>query len=317
MQPTLTSKVLVLDDDSTQADALKTVFEVHGLTPLKVRRNRLMSVLRTNIDLGGIFISETYGASSQESAEIALRIQALRPELPIVLRRANTPADSGDLPESWQRAVCAVFDEVAPEPLKAIIDEHIFSLYYPCELVRGISELTESVLAGQFPALTLHWETPCLVRDQIIFGEVFSLIPLESDWCRGYMMLQTEEQPIIDTLNRHAPRDGGATFRTVNNLLGETTNLIWGAFKNRYIGDAASAGRHVQVPLIVNHKQRYISFGSDNPQLCFLYTLTDDSGASIRIYQRFVFNLAWSPEDFREIVNDPAALVEAGELEFF
>jgi hypothetical protein len=131
------------------------------------------------------------------------------------------------------------------------------------------------------------------------------------------MMLQTEEQPIIDTLNRHAPRDGGATFRTVNNLLGETTNLIWGAFKNRYIGDAASAGRHVQVPLIVNHKQRYISFGSDNPQLCFLYTLTDDSGASIRIYQRFVFNLAWSPEDFREIVNDPAALVEAGELEFF
>ena len=41
------------------------------------------------------------------------------------------------------------------------------------------------------------------MRDRIIFGEVFSLIPLESTWCRGYMMMQAEEQPILDLLDRH------------------------------------------------------------------------------------------------------------------
>ena len=56
------------------------------------------------------------------------------------------------------------------------------------------------------------------------------------------------------------------------------------------------------MPLIVNHKHKYISFGTDNPQLCFLYTLTDEtSGRSVKLYQRFIFNLNWSPEDFRKL----------------
>lgn len=110
-----------------------------------------------------------------------------------------------------------------------------------------------------------------------------------------------------------------ASFRAVNSLLGEITNLIWGGFKNRYIGDETTLARSsIQVPLVVNHKHKYISFGSEDPQLCFLYTLTDDeSGKSVRLYQRFVFNLAWAPEDFKEIVQPTDELVESGELELF
>jgi len=33
--------------------------------------------------------------------------------------------------------------------------------------------------------------------------------------------------------------------------------------------------------------------------------------------QRFIFNLSWSPEDFREGTGDVDALVEAGELDLF
>lgn len=202
--------------------------------------------------------------------------------------------------------------------LSRVIDEFIFCLAYPNALVRGISEITESVLASQFKHLTPRWHTPYIVRDRIIFGEVFSLIPLESNWCRGYMMLQTEEQPILDQLDTYAPGDGGATFRAVNSLLGEITNLIWGSFKNRYVGEAASLGTQIQVPLIVNHKHKYISFGTENPQLCFLYTLNDEStGHTFKLYQRFVFNLNWAPEDFREIVQDTNELVASGELELF
>jgi len=75
-----------------------------------------------------------------------------------------------------------------------------------------------------------------------------------------------------------------------------------------------------QVPIVINHMHRYISFGSENPQLCFKCVLRDAENptfAPLVIYQRFVFNLNWSPEDFHE--NDPSldSLVASGELELF
>lgn len=317
MKDKLVSKVLVLDDSPAHAEAIKQACDANNLVGLKVRKNRLTSVLRSNIDLGAILFSETYGSNAEENAEIAHRIHTLRPELPIVLRRDGAATMEG-VPESVRRVFCGAYDARQPESLGRVIDEYIFSLYYPNSLVRGISEITENVLSAQFKELTPRWDTPYIVRDRVIFGEVFSLIPLESSWCRGYMMLQSEEDAILRVLNRDPafPEQG---FREVNSLLGEVTNLIWGAFKNRYIGDAsASASNRVQVPIIVNHKHRYISFGTENPQLCFLYTLTDErSGSTIRLYQRFIFNLSWSPEDFKEIIHDSSELVASGELELF
>lgn len=67
-----------------------------------------------------------------------------------------------------------------------------------------------------------------------------------------------------------------------------------------------------------NHKHKYISFGTENPQLCFLYTLTDEnSGRKVKLYQRFIFNLNWSPENFKEVAHEVEALVDSGELELF
>jgi hypothetical protein len=105
----------------------------------------------------------------------------------------------------------------------------------------------------------------------------------------------------------------------LNALLGELTNLIWGAFKNRFINGASHAAYAGQVPIVINHLHRYISFGSDNPQLCFQYVLRDpsDSGRILKIHQRFVFNLSWSPEDFSENTQTLDALVDSGELELF
>lgn len=311
------SKILVLDNDDACQQSIKRFCDENALVPLKVRKNRLMSVLRSNIDLGAILLAEDYGASPEENAEIALRIHTVRPELPIILRRQDAASLDG-IPESLRRVFCAAYTAHDMTALRPVLDEYIFSLVYPNALVRGISEITENVLSSQFRTMTTTWNTPYIVRDRVIFGEVFSLIPLESAWCRGYMMLQTEEAPILRLLNaREGDEDAG--FRAVNNLLGEITNLIWGAFKNRYVGDSSQhASSQIQVPLIVNHKHKYISFGTENPQLCFLYTLTDeDSGNAIRLYQRFVFNLSWSPEDFTEISPDSSGLVESGELELF
>jgi hypothetical protein len=312
------SKVLVLDDSPVHANAIKRFCDEHNLVGLKVRKNRLLSVLRSNIDLGAILFSESYGGSLEESAEIAIKINTVRPELPIIIRRDSSATLDG-LPDSLRRVLCAAYLASDMAPLRKVIDEYIFSLDYPNALVRGILEITESILSSLFKNVSITWDTPCIVRDRIIFGEVFRLIPLESTWCRGYMMMQAEEQPILDLLDRHDMCDGPADFRDLNSLLGEITNLIWGSFKNRYMGDADALARsQVQVPLLVNHKQKYISFGTANPQLCFMYNLTDEqSGHTVKLHQRFIFNLSWSPEDFSEVTKEFGAVVEAGELDLF
>ena len=312
------SKVLVLDNSAEHAAVIKGFCDQNNLVPLRVRDGAVMSVLRTNIDLGGILYSDTYGDSPAQTAAIAARIHTARPELPIIIRR-NGAATLDDLPEEARRACCAAYAANDMDSLRKVIDEYIFCLTYPNALLRGIAEITESVLANQCKSLQISLDTPYVVRDRVIFGELFSLIQLESTWCRGYMMLQTEEAPFVELLGRQAGPGASINFRHVNDLLSEITNLIWGAFKNRYIGDSkGAAATQVQVPLIVNHKHKYISFGSENPQLCFRFNLADPvSGRSTTLYARFVFNLSWSPDDFREIPQEVAGLVDSGELELF
>ena len=101
---------------------------------------------------------------------------------------------------------------------------------------------------------------------------------------------------------------------------GEERALIWGAIKNRYLSSVREDTYLSQVPIIVNNLHRYISFGSENPQLCFKYIISDSDDATVRplvIQQKFIFNLNWSPEDFSENVPSADELVSSGELEFF
>jgi hypothetical protein len=319
------SKMLVLDDDPAHAQLLKRWFDEHNLIALKVRdSSRLASVLGTNIDLGGVLLADDYGGSLEQAAEVAARIHAARPELPILLRWSGATA-AQQLPPALTNVICARFEAADERALRAAVDQYIFSLDFPNALVRGIAEITEARLGALFDGVSVRRETTSVVRDRIIFGEVFSLIPLEGAWCRGYMLMQAQEDALLGMIERdralREQRPGAAQpgFRDLNNVLGELTNLIWGAFKDRFL--AARSVREtsqVQVPLLVNHKHRYISFGSDNPQLCFLYTLSDAaSGQSVTIDQRFVFSLRWSPEDFSEHTADLDALVESGELDLF
>lgn len=312
------SKVLVLEDCPAHVEAIRNFCDENNLIGVRVAKSRLASALRTNFDLGAIFLAESYGGSTEESAGIARKIHGARPELPIIMRR-QTHTMPDDLPPGLDAVVCGTYAASDMASLREVIDEYIFNREYPNALVRGISELTSWVLGSEFSDMDVAVDAPCIVRDRIIFGEVFSLIPLESTWCRGYMMIQAEEQPILDLLNRRETSQVAADFRDLNSLLGELTNMIWGGFKNRYVGDADALSRsQVQVPLLINHKQKYISFGSESPHLCFTYRLKDEqSGRTVKLHQRFAFSLSWSPEDFQEFEQDASATVGAGELELF
>jgi hypothetical protein len=311
------SKVLVLDDSPEHMQIIKRFCGDNNLVPLRAKESAVMSVLKSNVDLGAILYSERYGGSQESAAQIAKEIHAARPELPIIVHRdKQTPLTV--LHADLQAVCCAAYVADDLTALRKAIDEYIFCLIYPNALLRGIREIIGSSLTMQLRDLQYTFDTPYIVRDHIIFGEVFSLIPLESSWCRGYMTLQTEETAFLNLLGRRKAQNN-LTFRDLNDLLGELTNLIWGAFKNRYIdAERVISGAQVQVPLIVNHKHKYISFGTQNPQLCFRFRLHDEAEKySATVYARFIFNLNWLPEQFKESPADTAGLVNSGELELF
>lgn len=313
----ITSKVLVLDQDADCYGTIKAFCERHSLVGLKVQEEHVMSVLGSNVDLGGIMLSESCARLEAGDNSLARRIRQVRPELPIFLRRKREAGPAEVLAPEVVKLFSAVYRIDDIDALGAAVESSIFSQRYPNALVRGIAEISQMVLHSQFPGMTVEMDKPYLVRDRIIFGEVFTLIPLESSWCRGYMMLQTEEA----ALHELVPATSGADFRELNNTLGEVTNLIWGWFKNRFISQSAPA-RQIQqlsqVPIIINHQRRYISFGSDDAQLCFQYVLKGkDGGQPVVLQQRFIFNLSWSPDDFQENQASVEDLFESGELELF
>jgi hypothetical protein len=321
-QAKLVSKVLVLDSDLGCYERLKVFCEANDLSGLTVQPENAMSVLRSNVDLGAILLSEHYDGKEHGGLLMARKIHVLRPELPIFLRRVKE-GSLDDFSAEDRMALSAAFTIEKIDELRPILDEFIFSLSYPNAFVRGITEMSKAALESQFKGLDVDIATPYIVRDRLIYGEIFTLIPLETGWCRGYMMLQTEEIALLSLVKAnktHMRPDEAFDFRNLNGVLGEITNLIWGAFKNRYVAYGHQATAASQVPIVINHLHRYISFGSDNPQLCFKYTLTDKNSADttpLVLYQKFVFNLSWSPKDFMENQTSVEDLVSSGELDLF
>lgn len=319
----LVSKVLVLDDGVSHFDSLKNLCEecgLIGIRPHQKSTEAVLGILKSNVDLGGILLYENHGGQAGSGITLAREIHRSRPELPIFLRR-DLSANLAGLSEKDASMFRCAYVQSALETLRASLEASIFNRIYPNELVRGISEMTRVSLESLFKHCDVEMETPYIVKDRIIYGEVFTIIAIESNWCRGYMMLQAEEEAVLELIRgNRADSKEDATFRDLNNVLGEATNLIWGSFKNRYVGadDGRNTLLQTQVPIIVNHHRRFISFGSEDPQLCFKYLLRDRNGTRppVPVLQRFIFNLSWSPQDFKENTT-VESLVNTGELELF
>lgn len=318
----LISKVLVLENSPEARKQISGFCKDNNLKALKVREENLLAVLRSNVDLGGIMIAEDLAGKARDGILLGHQIHKIRPELPLFLRCESNQSLAA-LTTAEREPFASAYTVENIDALKDVIETSIFTLVYPAKLVTGIAEMTQASLESQFKGLNVHIETPYIVRDRLIFGEIFTLIPVESDWCRGYMTLQAEEGPLLTLVKgnkTHISANEGDDFRNLNGILGEITNLIWGAFKNRYSSFKPVEAHLAQVPIVINHMHRYISFGSVNPQLCFKCVLTDPANPAAQpfvIYQRFAFNLNWSPEDFHENDQSLDSLVAAGELEFF
>lgn len=314
------SKVLILEDNKQARVAIKAFCEGHNLLPLCCRMDNPIEVLKSYVDLGAVFISESMLSDNKEGLEIAADIHFIRPELPIFFRCSPHTIE---LFKSifLNRGICCAYQLDEIDALEAELKSNIFNQYYPNAFLRGIEEITAASLSALFPDVDIENSAPYLVKDQVIFGELLSLIPIESDWCKGFMMMQSSQTDIIDTV---APGKISSVesenFRAVNDILGELTNMVWGGIKARFIGSQDRVNvSTTQIPIIVNHANQYISFGSSAPQLCFQYTLTkkDNPEIKITLYHKFIFNINWSPEHFQDQTTDADTLIDSGELELF
>lgn len=311
------SKILIHDEDESARSALKGFCQTNSLVGMVDHAENVMDILKSSIDLGAVLISE-----NGNGIALAMEMHHARPELPIFLRREGRE-DLEDLSQEQRFAFAGAYSVSNLTKLKNMIDEYLFCRFYPANLVRGIQELALESLRHTIKGATVTAEVPFLVKDQIIYGELFSLIPLEGDWCRGYMMLQTTERELMDLVvsGMTSMESAELDFRIVNGLLNEITNMIWGGIKARFFGSTGEndAAKRTQVPIMVNHDKKYIWFGSTEPQLCFKFKVSDPSlkASPVTIYQKVVFNLSWSPEQFEEAQQAMDELVDSGELELF
>ncbi|MGK5093809.1 chemotaxis protein CheX [Deltaproteobacteria bacterium TL4] len=314
------SKVLVHEVDREQMQQLKIFFTTHNLVGLKAERySNIMETLDTNIDLGAVFLCESANSEGKSGLEIAIEIHKVRPELPIIVR---IEGEEEDLSLEAKHACAGYYHAGDTHKIKELIEKYIFNTYYPSAMIHGVEEISLEVMKSLFLNSSITIEAPYLVKDRIIHGELFSLIPLEGAWCRGFMMLQTEVDPLEMLIReKKTPLDPtDMDFRTINGLMGELTNMMWGGFKSRFFQDGTGAKDYrIQVPTIINHKRNYITFGTDDPQLCFHCKIHDNDGKlePVSIYQKFIFHLNWSPDEFKEPPETVDDLVASGELEFF
>lgn len=315
------SKVIVVEHDKDKLGALKEFIESNNLDGYQASKHTVAGTLKRNVDLGAIFLPYT-GSSKAEDMDLAVAIHLSRPELPIFLR-VDSYATSDDMPPKLSSAVTGVYVHGEFERLKELVNTFLFNRHYPNAFVTSVKDFTLNAFHAAFKGLHVEADAPYIVKDKIIYGELFSLLPLESSWCRGYMTLQSEEDSVRAAIaarktQMHAIEPN---FHHVNELLAELANMIRGGFKTRYGSEAAELQGHVrvEVPIIFNYAHKYISFGTDAPQLCFKITLTDPDGRlrPVVMYEKFIFSLDWSPEKYAESNQNVNELVSSGELELF
>ncbi|MCG8313181.1 MAG: chemotaxis protein CheX [Pseudomonadales bacterium] len=323
---TLVSKLLVFEDDKEIQLSIKEVLERNGLVAVRQQSYSAMKVLYSNIDLGGVLLGETSHDSAEgihDGFELAVRIHKIRPELPIFLRREQDTVD--DLTEEQQAAIAGVYTLDNPDKLLEIIERFVADTEYPISLIRRIEEVTLSSLESTFKNTTVKMALPYLVKDKLSYGDITSLLPVQAPWFNGYMMFQSEEEPMLGLIDadKTSMESQNADFRVVMGLLSEISNMAWGGLKTRLLSlhPPNYEERHtIAVPITVNQYKEYISFGTDRTQLCFEYTLYDNDHKldPVKLYQKFIFNIKWNPEEYREAdENTVEELVESGELELF
>jgi len=318
----LISNVLVLDGNEEAYGVLKVFCQENQLVGFRASTDSVSEVLKSNIYFGAILISEEEISTGIDSFELSYQIHVSRPDLPVFLRRYDS-SDLEGIPDKYQAMFTGVYCLSNLESLKTLVHEQLFDAFYPADLVSGIQAISEACVKNSFIDVEVQRDTPFLVRDKLM-EDFNSLIAIESKWCRGYMMLQASKGPVVGYIraNKAGVAVNEINDQDSNTVISNLTNEIWGAIRREFMGygnELGAEANRTQVPIFINPDNRYISFGTSKPQLCYRYRIVDSQGKlePIVITQKLIFNLDWSPENFELSEQTVDEFIETGELEMF
>ncbi len=305
------ARVLVLDHRDRERERLKGVLEKHQLQGIVADSDeQLFDLLSSNIELSAVFLSQDDRTKGSAAFSTLRNLHYQRAELPIFFRVSDDHATPGLNSEVTD--LCAfTYTHNELSRLDAAIPRFIFSTFYPLTLIREFQSITMEAFSGLIGKVQVQPETPYLIRDRIIYGQICSLIRLSSDWCNGYMMLQAPETELLQTVTsgRTPLLNSQISFRSGHDVLGELTNLIWGQLKATIL-DAHDQGRRglvAELPLIINENRKYLTFGATEPALCLSYKIIEQETQELllEVHQKFLFTMTWRPEVYLE---NPAAI---------
>lgn len=311
-------KVLVFENDEEHVQTLKEIFKESHLVAFKPKN--IIEALQSDADFGGIFLCQTWMESDPDYFGGTLKkIRELRADIPIFFRLNDTKVP---LSQAEQTFCTLIYDKTDQEILKTNIEKYLFHWEYPSSFINGVKELTQCSLESMTKNLSIQWDMPYLLKDHGSNADMQSIIYLESTWCRGYMMLQANKQDLIALIKNQNTYQSAEDIsnKSVNSFLSEMTNTIWGEFRIRFIPEEemqVDTFSKTEIPIIVNYKEDYTSFGAGMNQLCIQYQLKDTAGAiaPVIVHQKFIFNLAWKPEKFVEPPEVFDELLEQGSIE--
>ncbi len=319
------SKVLIHDVNQWHLDALRGFCESHDLVGLVAEdTDCIRDVLDLNIDLGAIFLCDEPDKHGRTGQQVATDIHNERAELPVFLRRAEGEAAPEDTGAGRSFAWAGSYAAGETERLEELIRRYIFSRYYPTKVIKDIIEQTTGVIRSTLARVDVQCASPFLISDKIVDGEVMSLMRIESEWCRGYMMLESEEACIASLINGdrlNAPGNLGelSDYQRIHSTMSELTNSVWGKLKVCFLTYATkNLTYRSEVPCVINYKRNFLTFGSDEPTLCFRYEISDwDKQLDpVYIHQKFAFHLKWAPEKRQQDPEKLQGLINSGKVTF-
>ncbi|CBL46390.1 Hypothetical protein HDN1F_28070 [gamma proteobacterium HdN1] len=317
----LASKILALENDEEQRATLREFCKEFNLKGVfAANQFRLLDTLHQRINVGAVILAE----DGRNTIDLLEQINTRHPEIPVFISCYQPDVFKNFRPFN-ESSVVRFFPRGDMKSLQKLLSDTLFYRVYPEGLVEKMQEIVSTGIMAQFRGVKVIKERSFLASDKRIYGERFELISVRSNWCEGMMMIQSHASDVDDMIRvgRTAfnPEDGDIKHYS-EDLLRELLNFTWGGFKSKFVPPEFT-GRpiNIEVPMSINHQEKYISFGVTDPLLCFKFRVEDDDSSlppfrPFQLYLKFSFHLFWDPDHFHENP-ETEELTASGELEFF
>ncbi|MCW8929582.1 MAG: chemotaxis protein CheX [Gammaproteobacteria bacterium] len=315
----IASKLLIIESESNKQEKLRDFCLSNNLKGVLVpEQDKIKEALENNLNIGAIVIPDIEAYTRDSLHDI------LRDYHSIPLFIGSDPTKS----QEWnflETAIVEYYDTNDLNSLNELLSLHVFNSLYPDGMIEVLKDIGLGAINSLFKNVNTIMREPYLSSDKRIFGERIEMMPIRSNWCDGIMMLQSEGsgvEKLIMSNHTSYKADKELLSSYTEDLLRELTNHIWGGFKEKFMPDGFSGRTNsIEVPMTINHQEKYISFGIRKPLLCLKFIVSDVDANNpdfkpISLYLKFSFHLYWNTDEY--VKNEKSEDdIEAGGLDLF